>query len=57
MLALACGAESPPADDARGPNVLLITADDLGWRDPSSYGNPDVETPSIDRLAAEGMRF
>ena len=57
LLALACGAEPPPAADARGPNVLLITADDLGWRDPSSYGNPDVETPSIDRLAAEGMRF
>jgi N-sulfoglucosamine sulfohydrolase len=57
LLIVACGAEPPPAGSARGPNVVLITADDLGWRDPSSYGNPDVVTPSIDRLAAEGMRF
>ncbi len=53
---LACGGE-PPFADRGGPNVVLITADDLGWRDISSYGNADVETPNIDRLAAEGMRF
>jgi len=57
LFALACGGEPPTAGDVRGPNVLLITADDLGWHDVSSYGNPDVVTPSIDRLAAEGMRF
>ncbi|MCP5059708.1 MAG: sulfatase [bacterium] len=57
LFVLACGGEPPAAGAARGPNVLLITADDLGWRDLSSYGNRDVETPSIDRLAAQGTRF
>jgi N-sulfoglucosamine sulfohydrolase len=54
---LACGGEARPPGGAPGPNVLLVTADDLGWRDLSSYGNADVETPNIDRLAAEGTRF
>lgn len=43
--------------EARPPNVLLIFADDLGWSDTGSYGNPLIETPNIDRLASEGIRF
>jgi N-sulfoglucosamine sulfohydrolase len=39
------------------PNVILITADDLGWKDLGCYGNPNLETPHIDRLAREGARF
>jgi len=39
------------------PNILLIIADDQTWRDNGCYGHPDVRTPHIDRLAAEGMRF
>lgn len=39
------------------PNVLLILVDDMGWGDPSCFGNRDASTPSIDRLAAEGLRF
>jgi arylsulfatase A-like enzyme len=39
------------------PNVILITADDLGWLDLSCYGNPNLRTPHIDRLAEEGVRF
>jgi len=41
----------------RPPNVLVILADDLGFNDLGAYGNRDVETPNIDRLAAEGYRF
>ncbi len=40
-----------------GPNVVFILADDLGWRDLSCYGSPFCETPHIDSLAANGMRF
>lgn len=39
------------------PNVVLIFIDDLGWKDIGCYGNDFVETPRIDRLAAEGVRF
>ena len=39
------------------PNILFILIDDMGWPDPTCYGNPFNETPNIDRLAAQGMRF
>lgn len=42
---------------AQKPNVVLILADDLGWRDLACYGSPWHETPNLDRLAREGMRF
>ncbi|MBL8818290.1 MAG: sulfatase [Planctomyces sp.] len=44
------------ADDHR-PNIILILADDLGWSDLSCYGSDLHETPGIDALAAEGIRF
>ena len=39
------------------PNVIIIYADDLGYGDLSCYGAEDIHTPSIDRLAEEGIRF
>ncbi len=39
------------------PNIVFIMADDLGYADPSCYGRPDISTPNIDRLAANGIRF
>ncbi|MGB2501555.1 MAG: sulfatase-like hydrolase/transferase, partial [Mariniblastus sp.] len=39
------------------PNVIVIMADDLGYGDVSCYGATELETPNIDRLAAEGQRF
>lgn len=39
------------------PNVVLILADDLGWTDLGCYGSDLHETPNLDRLAREGMRF
>ncbi|MGI9222811.1 MAG: sulfatase family protein, partial [Woeseiaceae bacterium] len=39
------------------PNILLIYVDDLGFGDLGSYGHPVIQTPSIDSLADEGMRF
>ena len=47
----------PFSSDPELPNVLLITADDLGWKDLGCYGNRNLETPHIDRLAREGVRF
>lgn len=42
---------------ARKPNIIYILADDLGYGDLSCYGQQIIETPNIDQLAAEGMRF
>jgi arylsulfatase A-like enzyme len=39
------------------PNVVLVVIDDLGYGDLACYGNPQVRTPHIDRLAREGVRF
>lgn len=47
------------ASTARGdtPNIIVIMADDLGYGDVSCYGATSLETPNIDRLAAEGLQF
>src|SRR5215212_5289011 len=45
------------AQEGRKPNVIFILADDLGYGDLSCYGQKQFTTPTIDRLAAEGMRF
>ncbi|WP_353567300.1 arylsulfatase [Haloferula sargassicola] len=42
---------------AEKPNIIYILADDLGYGDLSCYGQEKFETPHIDRLATEGMRF
>lgn len=39
------------------PNIVFILIDDLGWTDLSIYGSRFYETPNLDRLAQEGMRF
>jgi arylsulfatase A-like enzyme len=38
-------------------NFVFIMADDLGWTDTATYGSQYHETPNIDRLAAQGMKF
>ncbi|MEZ6052229.1 MAG: sulfatase-like hydrolase/transferase [Planctomycetaceae bacterium] len=42
---------------ADAPNILIILADDLGYGDLSSYGATDLQTPNIDQLIGDGMRF
>jgi uncharacterized sulfatase len=39
------------------PNIVIILADDLGWADLACYGNQFNESPHLDRLASEGVRF
>lgn len=53
--AAGCGTPSRPAD--RPPNVVLILVDDLRWDDLGIEGHPFAETPNIDQLAREGVRF
>jgi len=42
---------------SRKPNIILIVADDLGYGDLGCYGQQQIQTPYIDQMAAEGMRF
>lgn len=42
---------------AERPNFVLVFIDDMGWGDFSCFGNDDAETPNVDRLAREGIRF
>ncbi|WP_168194076.1 arylsulfatase [Pontibacter sp. SGAir0037] len=57
-LILSCGSAKNTAanKDAEQPNIVLILADDMGFSDLGSYGG-EIGTPSIDRLAKEGIRF
>src|SRR5213080_4886715 len=52
------GAGTPAAaQERRKPNIVVILADDLGWADLGCYGNRFNESPHIDRLAKQGVRF
>ena len=50
-------ARQATAAGTRPPNVVFVSIDDLGWDELGCYGNTFNETPHIDRLAGEGMRF
>lgn len=45
------------ASAAEHPNIIVIVTDDQGWGDLSVHGNTTIETPNIDRLAAQGVQF
>jgi len=48
---------SATAAESRRPNIVFILADDLGYGDVSCFGQKKFQTPNIDRLATEGMKF
>lgn len=43
--------------DSEKPNILFILCDDMGYGDLGCYGQPFIQTPCIDQMAQEGMRF
>jgi arylsulfatase A len=61
ILAASCAASAAfaqqPGDPSPKPNIVLILIDDLGWTDVACYGSKLYETPNIDRLAQDGMKF
>ena len=57
LAALSGAAGSSQSGARAAPNILLIQADDLGYGDLSAFGQARFQTPSLDRLAREGIRF
>ena len=57
LVLVVLGGSCLPAKSADRPNVLFILADDLGWMDLGCYGSTFYESPGIDLLARQGMRF
>lgn len=54
---LCFGRQGQAAEPPRLPNIVFILADDLGYGDLGCYGQQRIQTPHIDRLAREGLRF
>ena len=57
LILISPGRLASAAETAAKPNVLLIYGDDIGYGDFSCYGTKSVQTPNVDRLAKEGLRF
>ncbi len=57
LIALFALLASVPLASAEKPNIILIFIDDLGWKDVGCYGNDFVETPHINQLAKDGLKF
>ncbi len=59
LLLVGCAGDPAPksAPEATKPNIILIVADDLGYGDLGVYGQKEIQTPNLDRMAAEGLRF
>ncbi|MEO9592852.1 MAG: sulfatase-like hydrolase/transferase [Rhodopirellula bahusiensis] len=45
------------AADAAHPNFVVFVADDMGWGDSATYGHELIQTPNLDRLASQGVKF
>lgn len=56
-LTAGCGLASAAGPISEKPNILVIFIDDMGFADPSCFGNPLIKTPHIDQLAAEGIKL
>jgi len=57
VLPSCAGASHKDSKKAGGPNIVFVLADDLGWAELGCYGNKFNETPNLDKLARQGMRF
>lgn len=59
FLFISCGTKKSAYEEslASKPNIVFILADDLGYGDLACYGQTEIQTPNIDKLASEGVRF
>lgn len=57
VLFASCNTSKKDKPEGSKPNIIYIMADDMGYADIGCYGQEFIQTPNIDRLAKEGMRF
>jgi len=57
VIALAASIPVKAQETVKKPNIIIILADDLGWADLGCYGSSFYETPNLDKLALQGIRF
>src|SRR5215475_9984826 len=55
--AAVCTIQQSRGQQSRPLNFIFILIDDMGWTDLACYGSRSYDTPNIDRLASQGMRF
>ena len=54
FLCVLCGSNQA---EAKQPNIILVITDDQGYADVGIYGSDNVDTPHIDQLAKDGIKF
>jgi arylsulfatase A-like enzyme len=57
ILLAAFGIQAQETKNNKKPNIIFILADDMGYNELGSYGGKIIETPNIDQLAKDGMKF
>ncbi|MEQ8239636.1 MAG: sulfatase-like hydrolase/transferase, partial [Cyclobacteriaceae bacterium] len=57
LLVLITSCDSPKKQSVKKPNIVLVLIDDEGYGDVGSYGATGFETPNIDLMASQGMKF
>jgi len=51
------GGDYPSHSPEERPHIVILLADDLGYGDLACYGNKEIRSPNLDRLASQGIRF
>lgn len=57
IISSSCTSGLSQSEKAAKPNIVLLFADDLGYGDLGTFGNPTIKTPNLDQMAAEGVKL